>query len=245
VSEEILINSTPTESRVALVENGVVQEVWLDRASHQGYVGNVYKGVVSRVLPGMQAAFIDIGLERTAFLHASDIYRPSNESKAEACNQDEQHSPEQEAIPCISTLVSEGSEIIVQVIKDPIGSKGARLSTNLSIPSRFLVLLPGSDTIAISSRIDDEDEKQRLKDRVEALRSTDGDFGYIVRTKAEGVDDFELSADMAYLERVWQLLEQRISEAGAKDCVYEDLSLPLKALRDHMPASTCKGTGLC
>ena len=235
VSEEILINVTPTESRVAMVENGVLQEVWMDRVSLYRYLGNVYKGSVRRVLPGMQAAFIDVGLERTAFLHASDIY---SEKKASRDNDNgqagESPGPDHGAIPPINDLLREHSDVIVQVIKDPIGTKGARLSTNLSIPSRFLVLLPGSGNIGISARIEDEDERQRLKDLVETLRPRDEPFGYIVRTNAEGVDDFALAADMTYLRKVWTGIQERSANAAPGECIYEDLSMPVKALRDLM-----------
>jgi ribonuclease G len=224
VSEEILINVTPTESRVAVVENGMLQEVYLQRASHFGYLGNIYKGKVSRVLPGMQAAFVDVGLERTAFLHASDIYRVGRE------HADGDLPPE----PPITELVAEGAEVVVQVIKDPIGTKGARLTTNISIPSRFLVLLPHSETIGVSVRIEDQEERERLKDMVTLLRQ-DGDcHGYIVRTNAEGVDEFALAADMAYLRKVWDSISERSVTTEARECVYKDLSLPLRTLRDLM-----------
>ncbi len=228
MSEEILINVTPTESRVAVVENGVLQEIWLDRASHYGYVGNIYKGTVSRVLPGMQAAFVDIGLERTAFLHASDIVRVDRERMTGQVPD----RPLRE--PPINELVREGAEVIVQVIKDPIGTKGARLTTNLSVPSRFLVLLPGNPHIGVSARIEDETERTRLQSLVDQLRESGSENGYIVRTNAEAVDDFALSADMAYLGKVWRTLQERARDCRAGECVYEDLSLPLRALRDLM-----------
>jgi ribonuclease G len=228
VSEEILINITPTESRVAMVENGVLQEVWLDRVSLYRHLGNVYKGTVSRVLPGMQAAFVDVGLERTAFLHASDIYRVNQEKVTE----DDQVDPP--PVPPINELVIQGSEVIVQVIKDPMGTKGARLTTNLSIPSRFLVLLPDCDTIGISQRIEDEEERQRLKDIIQTLRPAGERLGYIVRTNAERMDEFTLAADMRYLYKVWQTISDRIITAKAGECIYEDLSMPVKALRDLM-----------
>lgn len=228
MSEEILINVTPRESRVAVVENGVLQEIWLDRASHYGYVGNIYKGTVSRVLPGMQAAFVDIGLERTAFLHASDIARVDRERMTGQIPD----APLRE--PPISELVREGSEVIVQVIKDPLGTKGARLTTNLSVPSRFLVLLPGNSHIGVSARIEDEGERGRLQDLVDRLRGADDGNGYIVRTNAEAVDDFALSADMAYLGKVWAGIQEKTASSRAGAVIYEDLSLPLRALRDLM-----------
>jgi ribonuclease G len=224
VSEEILINSTPSEARVALVENGMLQEVWMERAGRNGYIGNIYKGEVSRVLPGLQAAFVNIGLERTAFLHARDMVRQDPVSEA----------GEAPAEPLISDLLRPGDQLIVQVIKDPLGSKGARLTTNISIPSRFLVLLPDCDVIGISVRIEEEEERARLKDLVYRLRDEGHGHGYIVRTNAEGVNDFALSADMAYLVKVWHSILERAETAKAANCVFEDLSLPMRALRDMM-----------
>jgi len=224
VSEEILINSTPSETRVALVENGMLQEVWLERASHTGYIGNIYKGVVSRVLPGLQAAFIDIGLDRTAFLHARDMVRHDPVATGDVTPTE----------PLISTLLRPGDRLIVQVIKDPLGSKGARLTTNISIPSRFLVLLPDSEVVGISVRIEEESERSRLKELVQTLRDRSQGHGYIVRTNAEGVNDFALSADMVYLGKVWQAIKERSATAGPASCVFEDLSLPFRALRDLM-----------
>jgi ribonuclease G len=150
---EILINTTSRETRVALVDNGILQELLIERVAHRGMTGNIYKGKVVRVLPGMQAAFVDIGLDRTAFLHESDVYDPS---RVDAVGRD----PE---TPSINQLLREGEEITVQVMKDPIGSKGARLTTEITVPSRYLVLLPTGGKIGISSRIDDEDERQRFR----------------------------------------------------------------------------------
>jgi ribonuclease G len=224
VSEEILINSTPSETRVALVENGMLQEVWLERLSQTGYIGNIYKGQVSRVLPGLQAAFIDIGLERTAFLHARDMVR-----------QDPVSGPDEPpAEPLIHDLLRQGDEVIVQVIKDPLGRKGARLTTNISIPSRFLVLLPDCDVIGISTRIEDEPERNRLKELVRTLKDGNEGFGYIVRTNAEGSNHFALSADMVYLGKVWQAVKERAVSAAPATCIFEDLSLSKRALRDMM-----------
>jgi ribonuclease G len=224
MSEEILINVTPTETRVAVVENGMLQEVALDRSSHLGYVGNIYKGTVCRVLPGMQAAFIDIGLDRTAFLHASDIYKVGLEQTPDEAPPE---SP-------ISSLVREGEQVVVQIIKDPIGTKGARLTTNLSIPSRFLVLLPDSETIAVSVRIEDEVERNRLKSLLATLREHKGKHGYIVRTNAENINEFALSADMSYLGKIWESIVEKTSPSKPGDCIYEDLSLQFRAVRDYM-----------
>jgi len=224
VSEEILINSTPSETRVALVENGMLQEVWLERASHTGYIGNIYKGVVSRVLPGLQAAFVDIGLERTAFLHARDMVRHDPVATDDLAP----------AEPLISNLLRPGDRLVVQVIKDPLGSKGARLTTNISIPSRFLVLLPDSDVVGVSIRIEEDSERNRLKELVHILRDSSQGNGYIVRTNAEGVNEFALSADMVYLGKVWQAIRERSETAAPASCIFEDLSLPFRALRDLM-----------
>ncbi len=202
----------------------MLQEVWLERASHTGYIGNIYKGVVSRVLPGLQAAFIDVGLERTAFLHARDMVRHDPVTSSDGAP------PE----PLISSLLRSGDQLAVQVIKDPLGSKGARLTTNISIPSRFLVLLPDSDVVGISARIEDEFERARLKQLVHTLRDSTLHQGYIVRTNAEGVNDFALSADMVYLSKVWQAISERAAAAAPATCIFEDLSLSTRALRDLM-----------
>ncbi|MEO7073471.1 MAG: ribonuclease G, partial [Rhodanobacter sp.] len=232
MSEEILINVTPRETRVGVVENGMLQEVHVERASRRGYVGNIYKGRVQRVMPGMQAVFVEIGLDRAAFLHASDIVRPPAVEGVE---------PGATAhVPSISELVHEGQEIVVQVVKDPISTKGARLSTHLSIPSRYLVLLPFARTLGISARIEDEPERQRLRDILVPLIGHDGDdgnrLGYIVRTNAEGQDAEALAFDVTYLGKVWRVVQENIAKARAGDRVYEELALPLRSLRDMLNA---------
>ncbi len=226
MSEEILINVTPRETRVAVIENGMLQEVYLERSSRRGEVGHVYKGRVQRVMPGMQAAFVDIGLDRAAFLHASDIVHtvlPAGNGDAPPAGGN--------GAPPISSLVHEGQEIVVQVIRDPIGSKGARLSAYLSIPSRYLVLLPYARTLGVSARIEDEDERQRLKDTLAGLIGEDP-LGYIVRTNAEGQSAVALAFDVTYLGKVWKAVQENIAAAGVGERVYEELSLPLRALRD-------------
>ena len=234
MSEEILVNVTPRETRVAVVENGMLQELHLERGWSRGVVGNIYKGRVQRVMPGMQAAFVDIGLERAAFLHANDIGRPANVPAVGGEGEDAVASPPRP----IGELVREGREVVVQVVKDPIGSKGARLTTQLSIPSRYLVLLPYTQVIGVSARIEDEDERARLKGIVAA--SADGSeqatpgHGYIVRTNAEGQPAEALAEDIAYLQRAWQQVERDARDAKVGSRVYEDLSLPLRAVRDLM-----------
>ena len=229
-SEELLINVTPRETRVAVVENGMLQELHIERSSRRGVLGNIYKGRVQRVMPGMQAAFVDIGLERTAFLHASDIVLANTQQFTS-----ESVEPEVKPQPLITSLVHEGQEIIVQVIKDPIGSKGARLTTEISIPSRYLVLLADAQQIGISSRIDDEAERQRLKALLQGHAERTG-YGYIVRTNAEGVDEVLINQDIAYLGRAIAVLKQRRQSSKTGECIYEDLSLPMRAVRDMLHA---------
>jgi ribonuclease G len=230
MSEEILINVTPRETRVALVENGMLQEVHVERASRRGYVGNIYKGKVSRVMPGMQAAFVEVGLDRAAFLHASDIMRPHATLTGE--NGDSAPAP----TPPINELVRDGQDIVVQVVKDPIGTKGARLTTHLSIPSRYLVLLPYSKVLGISARIEDEVERTRLKDMLgELLGETR--LGYIVRTNAEGETRESLAEDVSYLNKLWATVQANIGSTRVGERIYEDLALPLRALRDLMRPS--------
>ncbi|NIP73847.1 MAG: ribonuclease G [Gammaproteobacteria bacterium] len=223
MSEEILINVTPRETRVAVVENGVLQEVYIERASKRGLVGNIYKGRVCRVLPGMQAAFVDIGLDRAAFLHASDI--ASNLPEGETLNGARRREN-------IAELLSEGQEVLVQVVKDPLGTKGARLTTHITIPSRYLVLLPGETTAGVSTKIDDEAERQRFKEIVMRFASESGEGGYIVRTVAEGADVEALEADRAFLGKLWNSIRERAQGVKAGSIVHEDLQLALRTLRD-------------
>ncbi len=222
ISTEVLINVTPQETRVAIVENGVLQEVAIERSRRRGLVGNVYKGKVCRVLPGMEAAFVDIGLEKAAFLHASDVIAETRDEQAEPQN----HHPRS-----ISALLQEGQSVLVQVVKDPLGTKGARLTTQITIPSRYLVLMPYGSNIGISSRIEDGAERERLRELVERLRG-EREHGFILRTAAEGVSERELRQDIEFLYRVWdRILErERGSQAGA--CVYCDLPLVKRTLRD-------------
>ncbi|MDQ3289269.1 MAG: ribonuclease G [Pseudomonadota bacterium] len=236
MTEELLVNVTPRETRVAVVENGMLQELHIERGWSRGVVGNIYKGRVQRVMPGMQAAFIDIGLERAAFLHAADIIKPGPLTNGTGATEEAPLPP----VPTrpIAELLRDGQEIIVQVVKDPIGGKGARLTTQLSIPSRYLVLLPRTRVIGVSARIEDEAERLRLKSHIAALAAAltpDGTrHGYIVRTNAEGQSEEALAEDVAYLGRAWALIEQNSQSARIGGRVYEDLSLPLRAVRDLM-----------
>ena len=222
LKEEILINVTPSETRAALLENGVLQEIFIERTARRGLISNIYNGRVSRVLPGMQAAFVDIGLERTAFLHASDIAR--NGGGVDAAADD---------LPDIRALVREGDRLLVQVVKDPLGNKGARLTTFITLPSRHLVLLPRSTSVGISARIDQDGERERLRLLVEELLEEHGlECGAIVRTVAEGASREALEADLEYLVRLWDVIQERCRNGDVKHLVNEDLSLPLRVLRD-------------
>jgi ribonuclease G len=224
VSSEIVVNVGPRETRAALLENGALQEIHIERASRRGLVGNLYKGRVSRVLPGMQAAFIDIGLERTAFLHVDDIalVRPEDTIVSLA------------RIDDIRRLVSEGDEILVQVVKDPLGTKGARLTTLIALPSRYLVYLPRGEGIGVSARIDEETERQRLKLAVTSLLRADVAGGYIVRTAAQDVSVAGLEEDIAYLGKLWHHVRDLAAGAPPGRIVHEDLPLALRVLRDEL-----------
>jgi ribonuclease G len=225
--EEILINVTPREVRAALLENGVLQEVTIERAARRGLISNIYKGKVSRVLPGMQAAFIDIGLERTAFLHASDISRSAAPKNGDGNGNGNAETPD------IRDLVREGQEVLVQVVKDPLGTKGARLTTFITLPSRFLVLLPMGSGVGISARIDDEEERNRLRSELELILEADETpGGVIVRTVAEGISRDALRADLAFLRKLWGAIQADSAKAKAKMLVHEDLPLPIRVLRD-------------
>ena len=230
MSEEILINVTPRETRVAVVENGMLQELHIERASRRGVVGNIYKGRVQRVMPGMQAAFVEIGLDRAAFLHASDIIKLP---LVPAGDGDEAPPAPSGPPPAINSLVQEGQEIVVQVVKDPIGGKGARLTTQISIPSRYLVFLPHSRVLGVSARIEDEGERARLKTLMATLANGSGQ-GYIVRTNAEGQPDEALAEDVAYLRRAWDVIKSASASSKVGQRIYEDLPLPLRAVRDLM-----------
>ena len=217
-----MINVSPRETRAALLENGVLQELFVERASRRGLTGNLYKGRVSRVLPGMQAAFIDIGLERTAFLHASDIVQPDDAENSDAAPRTDS----------IRELVSEGADILVQVLKDPLGTKGARLTTFVTIPSRYLVFMPFGHGVGVSARIENEDERQRLREAVQSTVVEGEAGGYIVRTAAEGAAPEALRADMLFLRRLWEVLDANARSARAGALVHEDLALPLRLMRD-------------
>ncbi|MDP7193603.1 MAG: ribonuclease G [Arenicellales bacterium] len=232
MTEELLVNVTPQETRVAVIENGGLQELHVERSGSRGIVGNIYKGKIVRVLPGMQATFVEVGLDRTAFLHAADMLPHRGNGNADISGE-EPASVRSEEVPDISHLVHEGQELVVQVAKDPIGSKGARLTTQLSIPSRHLVLLPGSTHRGISQRIADIDERDRLKQALDtALESSSMVGGFIVRTAAESLPGGDFLADIEFLQRSWQRIEQRMQSARAGELIHADLPLSLRVIRD-------------
>ena len=240
-NEEILINVTPQETRVAIVDNGVLQELHIERADSKGIVGNIYKGKVVRVLPGMQAAFVEIGLERTAFLHAHDAKPMLITGEDSTDKTDIKETEKNEGDKPINELVHEGQSILVQVVKDPIGSKGARLTTEISIPSRYLVYLPHSKIVGISQRIHDDTTRDELRSTIDTLKQQKQcPGGYIARTSAETVRAEELHQDMLILCKLWEKAANKAKTSKAPALVYEDLPLALRALRDFVRDSVSK-----
>ena len=231
ISEEILLNVTPQETRVAIVENGSLQEVCIERQRSRGIVGNIYKGKVNRVLPGMEAAFVDIGLEKAGFLHVSDIDLGDTDN---GNGNGENGSPR----PPINELLHEGETLLVQVVKDPMGTKGARLTTSISVPSRYLVYMPNSSMVGISVKIEDEEERERLRNLLETCREENEIGGCIIRTAAEGIDANELQRDISFLSKLWSSLKQTADEAKPGTMVHEDLPLSIRTLRDMVSSST-------
>ena len=226
MTEEILINVTPFETRVALVSHGTLQEVQLERTMQMGHVGNIYLGKVVRVLPGMQSAFVDIGLERAGFIHIAELRENRSERVAAVT-----------PTP-IEKILFEGQSLLVQVIKDPLGTKGARLSTQISIAGRMLVFLPHDPHIGVSQKIDSEAERQSLRDRVAALIGDETKGGYIVRTQAEGATDQELKADIDYLATLWRLVQAKAKSLPSPSVLHQDLTLAQRVMRDMVTPNT-------
>ena len=226
MSAEILINVTPQETRVAVMHLGTVQELHIERSGQRGLVGNIYFGKVCRVLPGMQSAFIDIGLERAAFLHVADIWEERLHNTGE-------HRP-------IEQILFEGQGIMVQVIKDPISTKGARLSTQITFAGRFLVFLPQDSHIGISQKIGDETEREQLRQKLQLIIPDGESGGFIIRTMAEQAQTTELEADVNYLRRLWADIQKRAKVAAVKTLLYQDLNLVLRVLRDFANDETSR-----
>ena len=230
MNEQILVNVTPQETRVAIVQHGAVQELHIERASTRGIVGNVYLGKVVRVLPGMQSAFIDIGLERAAFLHVADLW----EHRAYNHNVSKQGT---QAPPAIEKMIFEGQTLLVQVSKDPLGTKGARLTTQISLAGRMLVHLPQDPHIGVSQRIENEAEREELRAKLIRLLPADTG-GFIIRTHAEEAQDEELVADVNYLRTRWREMLALTKTQPAPTLVYEDLTMAQRVVRDLVCAET-------
>jgi len=224
MSEELLINVTPMECRVALIQNGTVNELFVERTVKRGLVGNIYTGKVVRVLPGMQAAFVDIGLSRTAFLHINDMVWPRSQP-----------------MPNVFELLHPGQILTVQVMKDMLGTKGARLSTDLSIPSRYLVLMPYGNHIGVSQRIESEEERDRLRSMIEHIQKEHHlPVSVIVRTAADGIDEASIAQDMCYLAKLWEFIQRKQKGGVVPNLIFEELPLPQRVIRDLANEETSK-----
>jgi ribonuclease G len=242
MTKQLIINCTPPETRVALIENGQLAEFYIERARERGIVGSIFKGRITRVLPGMQSAFLDIGLDRAAFLFGGDIFTESSPSIPEAFLEDDEdrrqdkkedrYVPKQSKHMKISDLVSEGQEILVQVAKDSIGSKGARVTTFLSFPGRYVVLMPNIKYVGISRRIGSEEERNRLRQLVNQVKPDN--VGIIVRTASENVPDEKIKADIEFLVKLWESIKLKSLKSPAPSLIHEDLNLVFRATRDLM-----------
>jgi ribonuclease G len=225
MNDDILINVTPQETRVAVMQQGVVQELHVERGGNRGMVGNVYTGRVKRVLPGMQSAFIDIGQDRSAFLHVADIWE--NQVNGDPAKP-------------IEKVLAEGQTLLVQVIKDPIGTKGARLSTQISIAGRLLVFLPQESHIGVSQRIENEAERENLRALMQQLLPEGHRGGYIIRTMAETATDRDFLADIEYLDKLWDSLQEQAKTAAPPSLLYRELNICLRVLRDFVNEETSR-----
>ncbi|MDP2600031.1 MAG: Rne/Rng family ribonuclease [Deltaproteobacteria bacterium] len=234
MANELILNVTLGEARVARLENGVVSELYIERTREQGVVGNVYKGKVVRVLPGMQAAFVEIGLDRTAFLHAHDVVQEMTRFEADIDDEevDEKERPRRfsHRPRKIEDLLKEGKDILVQVEKEPMGTKGARLTSHISLPGRYLVYMPTVNHIGISRRLGDQKERKRLRSLIESARPKGS--GFIIRTACIGISDEEITADMQYLIRTWNEIEQKAAKAQSPAVVHAELDVLLRVVRD-------------
>jgi ribonuclease G len=252
MSSQLVINITSQENRVALMENGVIAELYFERARDRGILGSIFKGRVARVLPGMQAAFVDIGLERAAFLYVSDVYEdfeefePFQEKNEDIEEEDEimdtgkiNHYPNSAGSPSqIQDLLREGQELLVQMSKEPLGSKGARVTTHISLPGRYLVFIPTLEHIGISRRIIREAERQRLKEIVNKIKVPG--TGFIVRTASEGASEEDLNSDMQFLLKLWDDIQRKKEQASVPSVIHHELNLTLWAVRDLFTAQVEK-----
>ena len=241
MKQEIFINSTPQESRIAIIEDGLLAEFLIERKEEMGIAGNIYKGKVSRVLPGMQAAFVDIGMEKAAFLHASDfssvpedvqlITSPGEDVEVEAVPKRVPH----HRLP-LEKQLSRDEAILVQVAKDPLGTKGARVTSHISLPGRYMVFMPGTKHIGISRRIESEEERTRLKEIAESVLTKHG--GFILRTASEGRSKREIQRDLRFLTILWRRLQKKAEKAAAPSLIHQDLDLIARTIRDFFTADT-------
>ena len=241
MKQEIFINSTPQESRIAIIEDGFLAEFLIERKEEMGIAGNIYKGKVSRVLPGMQAAFVDIGMEKAAFLHASDfssvpedvqlITSPGEDVEVEAVPKRVPH----HRLP-LEKQLSRDEAILVQVAKDPLGTKGARVTSHISLPGRYMVFMPGTKHIGISRRIESEEERTRLKEIAESVLTKHG--GFILRTASEGRSKREIQRDLRFLTILWRRLQKKAEKAAAPSLIHQDLDLIARTIRDFFTADT-------
>ncbi|XOV87262.1 MAG: ribonuclease G [Pseudomonadota bacterium] len=230
MSEEVIISVSRHETRVAVVSQGLLQEIFIERFHTRGTLGNIYKGKVSRILPGMQSAFVDIGQARAAFMHITDLVDVHDAVR-------EERGPDFR-YPPITDVLHDGKEVLVQVTKEPIGTKGARVTTAVSLASRFLVYMPTTSQIGVSQRIEDETERERLRTLVGSVCSPEQGDGFIIRTASERASEAEILQDAALLRARWQLVKQDVAEARAPNRIYEDLPLPLRAMRDIINRDT-------
>jgi ribonuclease G len=241
MKQEIFINSSPQESRIALIEDGLLAEFLIERKEEMGIAGNIYKGKVSRVLPGMQAAFVDIGMEKAAFLHASDYSSvPEDVQLLVSPGEDVEIDEVPKRVPHrrvpLEKQLSRDVEVLVQVAKDPLGTKGARVTSHISLPGRYMVFMPGTRHIGISRRIESEEERKRLKEIAESLLTEDG--GFILRTASEGRSKREIQRDLRFLTILWRRLQKKAEEASAPALIHQDLDLITRAIRDFFTADT-------
>ncbi|PJA79275.1 MAG: Rne/Rng family ribonuclease, partial [Nitrospirae bacterium CG_4_9_14_3_um_filter_51_5] len=232
---EIAMSVTREETRVAVFDNRVVTELYVDRPRKKDFVGDIYKGKVIKVLPGMQAAFVDIGLDRAAFIHVSDLSVGTEHGDTLVDSEEDERSqevprPRRQTARPIENLLAEGQELLVQISKGPIGTKGPRITTYVSLPGRFLVLMPNVDHIGVSRRITNDEERHRLKDLMRRIRKPE--FGYIVRTVCEGVPEDDLQTDVRFLTALWEDTLKAAGRQPAPSLLHTDLSLPLRVVRD-------------
>ena len=239
MSKEMIISSSAHETRVAILEDDLVAEIFIERERSRGVVGNLYKGRVSKVLPGMQSAFVDLGLERDGFLYVSDVIATFEEFDRLETDEDanggrsSRRDREKPPDPKIEELLKEGQEIIVQIAKEPLGTKGARLTSHATMPGRFLVFMPTVDHVGVSRKIDSRDERGRLRGIVREFREQHGfTGGVIIRTAAAGRPKDDIVSDLAYFHKVWTDIRHKSETSRAPAVVYQEQSLVSKLLRD-------------